>query len=340
MTALAGVLSSAELAGRIRATDYSNASATVLGYGNMGREYVKALRFLGVGNVHVCSRSSTPLAELEGMPGVRTLAGGYERSTEKAVRGELGIVATPTADLVAAASHLLNQGFRQLLIEKPVSLKSAEIQALAATGEAHGADIACAYNRVAYPSFHEALFRARQDGGITSCQYTFTEFVHRIGPGKFSTDELTRWGVANSLHVLSMAHGLIGLPDRWQCFRQGAISWHPSGAVFVGAGVSEQNIPFDYHADWGSTGRWSVELHTAKSSYKLCPLEQVFKRTSATGDWDPLDVSVVAPEVKAGVVEEVAAMLLEPATRPVKLPTLSQTAQLTRYAEQVFGYEE
>lgn len=339
MSAVASALSSAELADKIRAADYSDASATVVGYGYMGKEYVKALRFLGVRNIHVCSLAAEPLAELEGIPGVRILAGGYQCLTDTATPNELGIVATPIADLIGAASQLLNQGFRKLLIEKPISLKSAEIQALVDTAESHGADIACAYNRVAYPSFHDALFQAQQDGGITSCHYTFTEFVRRIDLGKYSMEELTRWGTANSLHVLSMAHGLIGLPGHWKGFRQGAMPWHPSGAVFVGSGISTQNIPFSYHADWGSTGRWSVELHTAKSSYQLCPLEQVSRRTSATGGWESLVVSAVAPNVKVGILEEVAAMLLEPDARPLELPSLSETAELTRYAEQVFGYE-
>ena len=128
----------------------------------------------------------------------------------------------------------------------------------------------CAYNRVAYPSFLEAYARASHEGGITSCTYTFTEMIKQDWPERFKPDELARWGIANSLHVMSMAHALIGLPQSWTGHQCGALPWHPAGSVFVGSGISKLGIPFSYHADWGSTGRWSVEVHTAVSSYRLC----------------------------------------------------------------------
>jgi predicted dehydrogenase len=339
MTLLRGTRSSAELAQWIRGGDYSHESATVVGYGNMGRHYLQALRALGVENIRLCSRSAGALAELQGQPGITVFSGGYENLQITPRPGELAIVATPTVHLVRAATFLLESGFKNLLIEKPVALRPAEIEGLAAAVEAKGARAACAYNRLAYPSFHEVQHRSTADGGITSCHYTFTEFVDRIGPDQFQPEDLRRWGIANSLHVLSMAHGLIGLPQTTSAFRNGAISWHPSGAVFVGAGISDRSIPFTYHANWGSTERWSVELHTAGASYRLCPLETVSRRTSFAGQWESLPLSSFSPSVKAGLAEEVAAMF-KPETSPIKLPDLRQAAELTRFAEKVFGYGE
>jgi predicted dehydrogenase len=333
------VLSSAQLAERIRAVDYSGVAATVVGYGFMGKHYVKALRALGVGRIRVCSPSIESSSELRDTPGVSVVDGGYARLQENPAPQELAIIATPTASLVDATRHLLNCGFKKFLIEKPVSLRSGEIETLASAVDAQGADAACAYNRLAYPSFHEARFRAAEDGGITSCTYTFTEFVHRIGPDRFKLDDLRWWGVANSLHVLSMAHGLIGPPLDWKGFRSGAISWHPSGATFAGAGISSREIPFSYHADWGSTGRWCVELYTHKSSYRLQPLENLFKQSVPAGEWEPVPLQAADPDAKSGIVEEVAAMLMTPSERPVSLPSLRECVGLTQYAEQVFGYQ-
>lgn len=50
-----------------------------------------------------------------------------------------------------------------------------------------------------------------------------------------SKDE--RWGIANSLHVISMAHYLIGLPEQMRRYRFGKPDWYPSGDRFVGAGA-------------------------------------------------------------------------------------------------------
>jgi predicted dehydrogenase len=336
------MISSSELAGRIRSADYSRTSATVIGYGNMGREFVAALRDLGVPRIHVCSRFETSSSELDDLPGVVTTSGGYEALTESVTHKDVAVIATPIAVLAGAARHLARCGFRNVLIEKPVSLHSREIEVLAAEMEAAGVEAFVGYNRVAYPAFQEARSRAAEDGGITSCVYTFTEFVDRIGPGHFTTDELARWGVANSLHVMSMAHGFIGLPEAWTGYRdQGrrAVSWHPAGAVFVGSGISTEGIPFTYHADWGSRGRWSVEINTAKASYRLCPLESLLRKTKATGDWEPVEVTTAAPAIKTGFAEQVAAMLHPAIRSTLPLVTLREAARLTRFAEDLFGYE-
>lgn len=334
------LVSSAEMAATIKSSDFSNCAATVVGYGNMGKHFVKALRALGLGSIRVCSRSKGPLAELKGLSGVTAIPGGYSSIEREAVPGELGIVATPCADLVGAAEHLAALGFRKILIEKPVSLWASRIHELSDSLERQGIDVVCAYNRVAYPSFIETRTRAEQDGGITSCTYTFTEFVDRIGPGQYSNDELARWGIANSLHVITMAHGLIGLPGSWAGFRSGSISWHPSGSVFVGSGATAAGVPFSYHADWGSTGRWSVEVHTPVSSYRLCPLEKLFTKSSATENWDELSVGAFDPKLKAGLAEQVAAMLKPEVREIIPLVSLEHAARLAEFGEEVFGYSK
>ena len=48
----------------IEAADFGNCAVTVVGYGYMGREYVKAVRALGIRRIRVCSRSAEPMAEL------------------------------------------------------------------------------------------------------------------------------------------------------------------------------------------------------------------------------------------------------------------------------------
>jgi predicted dehydrogenase len=305
----------------------------------MGKQYVKALRALGVQHIRVCSRSGGPLEELRSMTGVEAVAGGFERLECRPKGDELGIIATPTLSLVAAAERLASLGFCRLLIEKPVSLWSREIEQLAGMLERKGVEAACAYNRVAYPSFHEVRARAMREGGITSCTYTFTEMIKSDWPDRFPAEELARWGIANSLHPISMAHGLIGYVATWSGHRSGALPWHPTGSVFVGSGISDLGIPFTYHADWGSTGRWSVEVHTRVASYRLCPLEKVFGKTSATGDWEEIPIVTLAPEVKVGFVEQVAAMLSETIRQMVCLVSLRTAAALTRYGEKVFAYE-
>ena len=73
----ATVATSAELAEAIARADFSGCAATIVGYGNMGRHFLKALQTLGVGRVRVCSTSGAALKELDGAPGVETVAAGF-----------------------------------------------------------------------------------------------------------------------------------------------------------------------------------------------------------------------------------------------------------------------
>lgn len=335
----ATLVSSAALAERLAAVDFSDRAATVVGYGAMGRQYVAALQILGLRRIRVCSRSAEPLAALRGFDGVETTAGGFERWRYRASPQELAILATPMKSLVDATDWAVASGFTRVLVEKPVSLYAQTIERLADRMARAGVEVVCAYNRVAYPSFHEVRTQLAHEGGATSCVYTFTELIKPEWTQKFSAEALARWGVANSLHVMSMAHGLIGWPSTWSSHRSGALPWHPSGAVFVGSGISQRSIPFAYQADWGSTGRWSVEIHSGSSSYRLCPLERVFRRTSATGEWEEIPVRVYAPAVKAGLTELTAAMLHDELREALPLVSLREAAALTRYGERVFGYD-
>lgn len=330
---------SAALAAAIGSIDFSDCAATVIGYGFMGAHYVAALRRLGIRRIRVCTRSLRSVESLSGARDVEVVTGGFGQLALQARDNEIGIVAVPTALAIDAAERLVTLGFKRLLIEKPVSFYSNAIERLAASLRRQNVIALVAYNRVTYPSFYEVKAQTDAEGGITSCTYTFTEMIKPNWTEIFPAEELAHWGIANSLHVMSMAHGLIGLPKTFETYRAGnRIPWHPSGSVFVGGGISERSIPFSYQADWGSTGRWSVEVHTAVSSYRFCPLEEVRRRTTPMADWETMPVAAFAADIKAGVLEEVAAMLHPDVLTVLHLISLEEACILTRYGESVFGY--
>ena len=334
----ANLTGSEQLAESIATADFSGCAATVVGYGVMGRHYVQALRALGVGQIQVCSLSPGPLADLSAIPEISAHAGGFASFEGSPNAGEKAIVATPIADLVPCVERLLAFGFRSILIEKPVALKSAEVDRLARTVTKAGAGAYVAFNRLAYPSVVELASRTEEEGGIKSCSYDFTEVVQSNWPDLYTQDELAHWGIANSLHVIGLAHRLTGLPDRWHGYKSGGLAWHPSGSRFVGAGISQSGVSFSYLADWESKGRWAVEVHTPVSSYRLCPLERLFRKIIAFGEWTEVPVKAYSPTSKAGVVEQTAAFLNTTVAEVLRLMPLEDTAELTRFAEAIFGY--
>lgn len=334
------MLNSDGLVKAISETDYRDFSVTVVGYGYMGKEYVKALRALGVRKIRVCSRSAEPLLALQDVSDVEVVSGGYDKLYEAPLPYEWGIVATPLHDLIGAAKHLVTLGYKKLLIEKPISLFSNFVQDLHTDFQTKGVEAFCAYNRTVYPAFYEVLDRASADGGITSCVYDFTEMIRPNWPEKFPPDELGRWGVSNSLHVMSMAHGLVGLPQDWRAYQgeQSAIAWHPSGSVYVGAGVSDQGIPFSYHANWGAVGRWSVEVRTAAGAYLLCPMEKLQFKKNALDDWEEIPLGIFDADIKAGVLELVASILTPDKITTSQKWDLVRSHKLMAFGEDILGY--
>lgn len=331
-------ISSEGLATAISRTDFSRHAVTVVGYGSMGRQYVAALQALGVSLIRVCSRARSQIEVFRGNSKIEEFPDGFEQLAISPKTRELGIIATPVELSIRAAERLVDLGFKRLLIEKPVALRASKIKKLAEKFHSKGIEAICAYNRVAYPSVIECAYRVDQDGGITSCTYNLTEMIKPDWLDRFAKQELKRWGIANSLHVVSMAHSLIGLPREWKGYRSGAISWHPSGSVFVGAGIAGDGIPFSYHADWGSKGRWNLEVHTRKASYRFCPMEKLLRRELALSEWQDVPVTSLEPQVKVGVLEQTAAMLDAEIGRHVPLLSLEDGIALTVYGEKVFGY--
>lgn len=324
----------------LSSTNFGDCNVTVVGYGFVGKEYVRALRRLSVGRIRVCSRSAEKMEELKGLERVEICPGGYQSLTTPALPGELAVLGTTTDQLVPAARHLAQLGYKRMLIEKPVALFAKDIEQLAALLDKLGVQSYVAYNRVAYPSVCELNARAQMDGGITSCSYTFTEMIKPDWPQKLIPEELARWGIANSLHVMSLAHHLIGLPIEFSCYRSGwgRQPWHTGAAQCAGAGISEHGIPFSYHSDWGSAGRWSVEVHTPRASYRLCPLEELLVKTAPLAEWEKVSVPRLDGSLKAGFVEELASVLKTELSTRIPLWTISRAAAMTRFGETVFGY--
>lgn len=323
----------------IKESNFSQESATVIGYGQMGRQYVAALISMGVSRIRVCSRSAYRMKELETIPSVSVISEGIEKFSCEAGVGELAIIATPYGLLKSATQHMFALGFRNFLIEKPISLRSSEILELSNFFDENEVTAVCGYNRLAYPSFIELRARAEKEGGFTSCSYSFTEMVRSDWTDRFTSDELARWGIANSLHPISMAHGLIGLPVSSQSIQYGGLPWHPTGSIFVGSGVSQQGVPFSYHADWNSQSRWFVEVYTTESSYRLCPLEKLYHKGSPLEEWEELSVMTFDEGIKAGIVEQLAALFLGNHKITIPLANMKIASELTSYAEEVFGYD-
>ena len=104
---------------------------------------------------------------------------------------------------------------------------------------------------------------------------------------------------------------LIGMPKTLTSYQSGSLNWHPSGSIFVGSGISENDIPFSYNADWESAGRWGIEVKTKENTYRLIPLEGLFVCHKKSVEWKEILLDISYPDIKREIAEEIAAMLTD-----------------------------
>ncbi|WP_337996585.1 Gfo/Idh/MocA family oxidoreductase [Oleispirillum naphthae] len=245
----------------------------IIGAGEIGREYAKTVRHLGIGDVDILSRRADPAEALRREFGFhRAFGGDFARLPEIIGRYDRIIVAAPVDTLSRYLTSLAELTRAPVLVEKPAALTAAE---LAAHIDCHPQQNAMvALNRLFYPSVL-TLRQRLSDDPVLSADFSFTEWLHRIDLTRYASPVLARWGIANSIHVLSTVFDIIGHPVTLHAEVSGAgrIAWHPSGTVFAGSGRSEAGILFSYASNWISAGRWSAAFRTEKGSYHLEPFE-------------------------------------------------------------------
>lgn len=320
----------------VKDLNFSDKTAMIIGGSEISKQYALALLKLGLKDITVIAKTGNYIVDFCKENKINLLVDGFEKNIESVGKVDLSIIAPPIPQTVSATKMAVDNGQKNILIEKPGSLYHQDLTDL--KNQYPSLDIKVGYNRLTYPNFHKLKELVKNEGGITSCRFTFTERLSTMDFQKDEPEVYNRWGISNSLHVITMAFELIGMPKEIHTYQYGHIDWHPSGSIFIGSGLSKQNTPFTYHADWGSGGRWGIEVNTKENSYQLIPLEDLYSCKKDTGTWNHVTFDKAYPDVKQGIVEEVAVMLDNNQEYRKKLLSLSDVIEYNKLAEKIFGY--
>jgi len=327
-------VSSYDIISNLSIEKFSNSTVTVIGGGYMGQEYAKALECLDISNVTIITNTEKDPKNFSNKFDYKILSGGYKKHVPLLKKQDLVIIATPTELLFSVCDLCLDYKQDNILVEKPGSLFIKDLKLL--EEKSQGSRIRIAYNRLCYTNVH--LLKKLCNNEILSCTFDFTEWTHKIPFNRYTKDEYRLWGISNSLHVISLAFELIGIPEKISCFHEGSLDWHPSGSIFTGSGISCNNIPFSYHANWESAGRWMVEIMTKNKSYRLMPLEGLFVCEKGSVDWNPVLFDSTSSKTKPGVLEQVAIMLDENLEKNCPLITLEKSINYIKIATKILNY--
>lgn len=248
----------------------------LVGTGVMAKEYVKVLVGLNV-QFDTVGRSEVGVEAFNDDTGQSAFAGGLDLFIEEKGIGSYShfIVVTSVVSLYDNVFSLVRAGATSVLVEKPCVLNQEQLDSLSTLSKDQGAEVFIAYNRRFLSSVIKAKEIVEQDGGLEMVKFDFTEWSHVIGKMEKNPLEKERWLLANSTHIIDLAFYFAGKPVEMSAYVEGGLDWHPAGQIFTGAGKTDAGVLFSYGSDWGSAGRWWVELFTKERKLILCPVEQL-----------------------------------------------------------------
>lgn len=254
----------------------------VIGSGAMAGEYIKVLKDLDV-SFTVIGRGEKSATLCKEEHGCDVIAGGLEKylNTRPSICSH-AIVSVGVDQLSSISNMLLDAGVKNVLTEKPAGLTKKEIKELEKKADLKKANVCVAYNRRFFASVLEAKKIIEEDGGVTSFNFEFTEWAHIIEKLDESLEIKEKYVLANSTHVIDLAFYLGGKPKDITSFTSNSLSWHKSSSIFCGAGISDIGALFNYHANWESAGRWSVEMLTKNNRLIFRPMEKLIIQKRGT----------------------------------------------------------
>lgn len=290
----------------------NNMRVMLVGPGNMGKEYCKVLKAQGREPI-VIGRGERSARMFEEETGIKVIQGGIDAGLKSVDQlPEFAIVATTVTDLASSTLALLAAGVKHILVEKPAGLDCSQVRAIVDTADAEGAEVYVAYNRRFYASVAKALEIIKEDGGVSSFNFEFTEWGYVVEKAAARYNQAVKecWFVANSTHVVDLAFFLGGEPKILDCHVAGSLTWHKTGCVYAGSGETERGALFSYQANWAAPGRWGVEVLTPKHRLYLRPMEKLAIQELQSVSVNPVEVDdVMDIEYKPGLYRQVESFL-------------------------------
>ena len=306
----------------------------LVGVGNMGTEYARILNELKSPFDAVC-RSKLSSDSFSKKYECNCFHNGITNPNINFRKYSHAIVAAPIQELKFICKTMISNGIKIILVEKPAGLNTDEITELNSYAINNQAKIYVAYNRRFYASVMEAERIIKNDGGLLSCNFEFTEWSHIID--KLETPAIVKenWFLANSSHVVDLVFHIIGYPIQLFSATSGKTTWFKP-AIFVGSGISEKNVLFNYGSNWNSAGRWRVELLTQKRKLILCPLETIQEQKIGSVEFvetENVDY-YLDKQFKPGLFVQTKSFLEEDVT---KLKSLSEQVKSLKFYNKIEG---
>lgn len=261
----------------------------LIGAGSIAKEYAKVLNALKQDYL-VIGRGHNNAEAFQEEIGHSVIEGGLDSFLQtKPKVADMAIIAVNVQCLASTTIALIKYGVKRIFCEKPGFNKPSELDEVVQVAKNSKVEVYYAYNRRFFSSVLKAEEIIREDGGLTSMNFEFTEWGHVIEKTD-NPDEVKRnWMTANSSHVIDLAFFIGGEPKAMACYTAGELSWHKPSR-FVGAGVTDKGVLFNYQANWEAPGRWAIEFQTPLHRIYLKPMEQLQLQDKGSVKVNPVEI--------------------------------------------------
>lgn len=248
----------------------------LIGPGNIGLDYIKILKTLNV-DIDVVGRSKKSSREFSTKARWFVHSGGIESYINKNNKPpKYAIVAVNENQLSDVTLSLINYGVKNILLEKPGAINYSDLLTIKNMSSLNSCNVYIGYNRRFYQSIEKCRELLTDNKEPLNVHFEFTEWSHDIDFSHYTKNELQRFFLCNSSHVVDLVFHLFGKPKVLNSYTNGSLDWHPSASIFSGSGKTEQDVLFSYNANWSSAGRWGIEIILSDYKLILKPLEKLF----------------------------------------------------------------
>lgn len=245
------------------------------------------------------------------------------------------IVATSVMTLPDITRQLADRGVPKILVEKPVATTTLDLEDLNRHVNLGGVEVYIALNRRFFDSVQLARTAIADTQGPVHLSFRFDDRISSIPFHKHPPEVLSKWVIANSIHVIDAAFFICGWPESINVTVDGGLSWHPTAERFSGFGaLPREGGTFEYLADWSQDGNWHIEIGTEESSLRLSPLEILSEKRAGQHAWDEKSTGGPLSTSKPGLSQMVSDFL-GPANHLEKLKSFVPKHQLL---SQIGGY--
>jgi len=168
---------------------------------------------------------------------------------------------------------------KPVLIEKPVTFSSKELEAIIDLNKKFNSLVMVATNRRFYSIFHKGLkYLKKKDKKLYSVVIEAPERFSDINLPKFSDVVRQNWMFCNSIHCIDLIRFFGGNIVKIET------NSNPEKCQYGAIGRCENDIDFTYISNWRSPGSWSVTLYADDVRITYNPLEKgvIFEKSKKT----------------------------------------------------------